>query len=158
MLLPDGPQHREFEIAQTRDLDVAASARRWAAHGSRGLPPTAFLTAADCRRNPVDSSLSVFSETRLSRSFLRTTPEKNPRTECCCQPVAFMIASIVVPFGCRQKGNHRVLLGVARLHRWDFGSAGSFGAFCCRLNRTLSDFSAEPLGRCFCRFRLVDSV
>src|SRR3954463_12770744 len=26
-------------------------------------------------------------------------PAKNPRTECCCQSVAFMIAVIVVPFG-----------------------------------------------------------
>jgi hypothetical protein len=28
------------------------------------------------------------------------TPAKNPRTECSCQPVAFIIAVIVVPFGC----------------------------------------------------------
>src|SRR4030095_16452644 len=30
---------------------------------------------------------------------LRTTPARNPRTECCCQPVAFIIASIVAPAG-----------------------------------------------------------
>jgi hypothetical protein len=30
-------------------------------------------------------------------SFLRTTPAKKPRTECCCQPVAFTIAAIVAP-------------------------------------------------------------
>jgi len=28
---------------------------------------------------------------------LRTTPEKKPRTECGCHPVAFMIAAIVAP-------------------------------------------------------------
>jgi hypothetical protein len=28
-----------------------------------------------------------------------TTPAKKPRTECCCQLIAFMIAAIVVPFG-----------------------------------------------------------
>src|SRR6266545_2041567 len=27
-------------------------------------------------------------------------PAKKPRTECCCQPVAFMIAAIVTPSGC----------------------------------------------------------
>src|ERR1700674_5535545 len=46
-------------------------------------------------------SLPVLSETRLSLSFFLTTPAKKPRTECCCQSVAFMIAAIVVPFGCR---------------------------------------------------------
>jgi hypothetical protein len=29
------------------------------------------------------------------------TPAKNPRTECCCQSVAFIIAAIVVPLGWR---------------------------------------------------------
>src|SRR5438445_11778870 len=28
-------------------------------------------------------------------------PAKKPRTECCCQPVAFMMAAIVVPLGWR---------------------------------------------------------
>src|SRR6202035_62381 len=42
---------------------------------------------------------STFSETRLRPSFFLTTPAKNPRTECCCQSVAFMIAAIMVPFG-----------------------------------------------------------
>src|ERR1700722_18291558 len=42
---------------------------------------------------------STLSDTRLSFSFFLTTPAKKPRTECCCQSVAFMIAAIVVPFG-----------------------------------------------------------
>src|SRR6266403_5188866 len=46
-------------------------------------------------------SSSVLSDTRLSLSFFLTTPAKKPRTECCCQSVAFMIAAMVVPFGCR---------------------------------------------------------
>jgi hypothetical protein len=33
-----------------------------------------------------------------SASFLRTTPARKPRTECCCHPVAFIIAAMVVPF------------------------------------------------------------
>src|ERR1700719_54883 len=47
------------------------------------------------RRSP-----SVFSDCRVSSSFLRTTPAKKPRTECCCQPVAFILVAIVVPLGC----------------------------------------------------------
>jgi hypothetical protein len=30
---------------------------------------------------------------------LRTTPARNPRTECACQPVASMMAVMVVPSG-----------------------------------------------------------
>src|SRR5712671_3269213 len=45
-------------------------------------------------------SSPTFSDTRFSLSFFLITPAKKPRTECCCQSVAFMIAAIVVPFGC----------------------------------------------------------
>src|SRR3981081_4463168 len=44
---------------------------------------------------------SAFSERMLRPSFFLTTPAKKPRTECCCQSVAFMTAAMVVPFGCR---------------------------------------------------------
>src|ERR1700752_5115433 len=37
------------------------------------------------------------SDTRLRPSFLRTTPARKPRTECCCQPVAAMMAAVVAP-------------------------------------------------------------
>jgi pimeloyl-ACP methyl ester carboxylesterase len=40
-------------------------------------------------------------ESSFSFSFFRTMPARNPRTECCCQPVAFIIAAIVVPLGDR---------------------------------------------------------
>src|SRR3984957_14377391 len=46
-------------------------------------------------------SSPIFSDTRLSLSFFLTTLAKKPRTECCCQSVAFMIAAMVVPFGFR---------------------------------------------------------
>src|ERR1700733_6892338 len=46
-------------------------------------------------------SSPTFSDTRFSLSFFLTTPAKKPRTECCCQSVAFMIAAIVLPFGSR---------------------------------------------------------
>src|SRR5437016_9543394 len=45
-------------------------------------------------------SPSDFSDVNVKPSFLRTTPAKKPRTECCCHPVAFMIEAIVVPLGC----------------------------------------------------------
>src|SRR5262249_27293491 len=44
-------------------------------------------------------SPSVFSDCSVRPSFLRTTPVRKPRTECCCQPVAFMIPAIVIPLG-----------------------------------------------------------
>src|SRR5215813_5285756 len=44
-------------------------------------------------------SPSTFLDPSLSLRRLRTTPARKPRTECCCQPVAFIIASIVAPAG-----------------------------------------------------------
>ena len=51
-------------------------------------------------RSPLD-----LSDTRFRASFLRTVPAKNPRTECCCQPVIFMIVEIVAPPGLRSSVN-----------------------------------------------------
>src|SRR5450631_1239341 len=45
-------------------------------------------------------SAPAFSDISVRPNFLRTTAAKKPRTECCCQPVAFMMAAIVVPLGC----------------------------------------------------------
>ncbi len=42
---------------------------------------------------------SSFFDVSSSLSRLRTTPAKKPRTECCCQPVASIIAEIVAPAG-----------------------------------------------------------
>src|ERR1700682_3128538 len=53
---------------------------------------------------------SVCSEIRLSPSFLRTTPARKPRTECCCQSVAVMIAAIVAPAGVRSIETIRLCL------------------------------------------------
>src|SRR5689334_591166 len=54
-----------------------------------------FPAATRYTRSP-----SAFSDVSVKPSFLRTTPAKKPRTECCCHPVAFMIAAIVAPLGC----------------------------------------------------------
>src|SRR5262249_13803804 len=42
---------------------------------------------------------STFFDPSFSLSRLRTTPARNPRTECCCQHVAFIIAAIVASAG-----------------------------------------------------------
>src|SRR5262245_38044109 len=44
-------------------------------------------------------SPSILPDCNVRPSFLRTTPARKPRTECCCQLVAFMIPAIVVPLG-----------------------------------------------------------
>jgi hypothetical protein len=60
-----------------------------------GFDLVGLSTATRYMRSP-----SAFSDASVKPSFLRTTPVKKPRTECCCHPVAFMIAAIVVPLGC----------------------------------------------------------
>src|SRR5467141_249371 len=57
--------------------------------------------------------LSVCSETRLSPSFLRTTPARKPRTEWCCQSVAVTRDAIVAPAGVRSIAIIRAFLGLA---------------------------------------------
>src|SRR5258705_6176346 len=54
--------------------------------------------------------LSVCSEMRLRPSFLRTTPARKPRTECCCHSVAVMRAAIVAPVGVRSIARMRACL------------------------------------------------
>src|SRR6516162_6189660 len=46
-------------------------------------------------------SLPTFWESRFSLSFFLATPARKPRTECGCQPVASMMAAIVVPLAWR---------------------------------------------------------
>src|SRR5467141_4531878 len=54
--------------------------------------------------------LSVCSETRLSPSFLRTTPARKPRTECCCHSVAATRDAIVAPADVRSIAMMRACL------------------------------------------------
>src|SRR6185436_14985558 len=42
-------------------------------------------------------SPSTFFDSSFNPSLLRTTPARKPRTECCCQPVAAMMAATVAP-------------------------------------------------------------
>src|SRR5258705_13382101 len=80
-------------------------------------------------------SSPILSETRFSLSFFLTTPAKKPRTECCCQSVAFMMAAIVVPFGCRSSpstasclDDRPVALPVACLDVTVLGATAAFPA------------------------------
>src|ERR1700731_1938973 len=87
-------------------------------------------------------SPSTFSEARLNFSFFLTTPAKKPRTECCCQSVAFMIPAMVVPLGSRN---------IARtVACFDDAAVVSFGT-----GFVTADFAAtagaglDRTGRCF---------
>src|SRR5689334_13058507 len=44
---------------------------------------------------------STTADFKSSLRRLRTTPARNPRTECDCQPVAFVSAAMVAPPGAR---------------------------------------------------------
>src|SRR5258708_6956959 len=63
--------------------------------------------------------LSVCREKGLSPSFLRTTPTRKPRTECCCHSVAVMMAAIVAPAGDRSIAMMRACLVSGRDARLD---------------------------------------
>src|SRR5215471_19541393 len=68
----------------------------------------------------------VFSDLSASPSFLWTTPAKKPRTECCCQPVAFMMAGIVAPSGRLSSLITAACFELARDLPWCFFEAAVF--------------------------------
>ena len=106
--MPTAAKLTNVEITQARNLGVeflAVRQRRtdsypW--HGDQAdrrvdwrevnLPPSALVT----RYTRLPSTLV---EPSFSFRRLRTTPARKPRTECCCQPVAFIMAAIVAPAG-----------------------------------------------------------
>src|SRR5262245_43677355 len=55
------------------------------------------------------------SDRSVRPSFLRTTAVKKPRAEWGCQPVAIMIAAIVVPLGCLSRVSTASCLVPARI-------------------------------------------
>src|SRR4051812_19480635 len=75
--------HRRSSMAQPTQPSLTPRERKH--HSSLYLPPI---------RAP-----STFFESSLSLRRLFTTPARKPRTECFCQPVTFIIASIVAPVG-----------------------------------------------------------
>ena len=106
--MPTIPKRYDIEITQSRNLDVECLPVRLrrtdpdARHDAQrdwllGSAQTGFSGLA---RNSVNPTPSTFVEPSFSLRRLRTTPARKPRTECCCQPVAFIIAAIVAPVGC----------------------------------------------------------
>src|SRR5262249_28441054 len=75
------------------------------------LQPTKFETVITTRytRSP-----SVFSDSRLSPSFLRTTGARNARTVCGCQPVERVTVAMVAPFGPHSSASTRACFEFAR--------------------------------------------
>jgi hypothetical protein len=106
--MPAGSKRADVEITQVCDLDVECLAVRY----RRTDPHARHETQDDCRLGLREAGLvlfppetlytrlpSTFFELSLSLRRLRTTPARKPRTECCCQPVVFIIAAIVAPVG-----------------------------------------------------------
>src|ERR1700733_5287771 len=96
-------------------------------------------------------SPSTLSEASVNPSFFLTTPAKKPRTECCCQSVAFMIAAMVVPLGSRS---------IARtVACFDEAAVASFAA-----GFVTADFAAaagagfDRTGRCFFAGRFAEEA
>src|SRR5437773_10071925 len=82
---------------------------------------------------------SAFCEVNVNPSFLRTTPAKKPRTECCCQPVAFMIAAVVAPLGCPSRARTASCLVPPRLEDEEvfLSFAGAFARLLARASLVL---------------------
>src|SRR5271155_4187818 len=77
-------------------------------------------------------SPSALFDVSAKPSFLRTTPAKNPRTECCCQPVAFTMSAILVPLGSLSRA--RTASCLVPLRREDDSVSPGFA---CRFTRFL---------------------
>src|SRR5436190_19105725 len=82
-----------------------------------GVDVLGFCLGGLAGNDAVDPLALTFSEASVNPSFLRTTPAKKPRTECCCQPVAFMIAAIVTPLGCSSSARTAACLVSPRVER-----------------------------------------
>src|SRR5262249_11197513 len=71
-------------------------------------------------------SPSRLSDSSVRPSFLRITPAKKPRTECCCHPVACMIAAIVAPLGWLSNAITSACLEFGRVVEADLVVAATF--------------------------------
>src|SRR4051794_16457970 len=54
-------------------------------------------------RNAIDATAIHFRRAELQLKALLDHAGEEARTECCCQPVAFIMASIDAPEGCRSR-------------------------------------------------------
>src|SRR5439155_21948726 len=112
---PAPPKGIKRKRAQMSDLDLDRG-RVYPAlpHGyALGTPaPSAEFVPAAIRytRSP-----SVFSDSSLSPSFLRTTAARKPRTVCGCQPVERMTLAMVAPSGPRSSASTCACFEFARV-------------------------------------------
>jgi hypothetical protein len=124
--LPTPVKLIDIEIAQVRNLNVKfvsvwlrrtdPDARHvaYAAHRLERPTPALSFSPSVIRYTRV---LSTFWDVRLSFKRLRTTPAKNPRTECCRQPVIFVMAAIDAPAGCLSRSRTAACLVLRRAPR-----------------------------------------
>jgi hypothetical protein len=91
-------------------------------------------------------SPSVFSDSSLSLSFLRTTPAKNPRTLCCCHPVRLHDRGDSCALWLAQHRKHICLLVVRRISWVWLGSYSSTWVSPHRLRQHLVPSLPNPRG------------
>src|SRR5438128_7770322 len=124
--VPSGSQLPDIETAQPRDLvveQVSVRHRRIDYHARHGAQAARWRDRREAERAPPESTMrytrspSTFSERSSRPSFLRTTPAKKPRTECCCQWVARMMAAMVAPSGRASIASTRACFEPDRLSR-----------------------------------------
>ena len=105
--VPTGPKTAEVEIAQARDLDVDClplrlsrtdlDARHECSGRTLGLAASSF--AAVSARNLVDPAAVDLLRIEFQLQLFADHASKEATQECCCQPVSFIIAEIVIPVG-----------------------------------------------------------
>src|ERR1700730_15838658 len=116
------PRGRANECDRSRPRALGYPPKPWLGGRLRGDLRLRFGRLAD--RHTINAFGPACSDIRVKPSFLRTTPAKKPRTECCCQPVAFMMAAIVVPLGCLSRARMASCLVSRRVE-----AAGMFPGF-----------------------------
>src|SRR3954468_5561609 len=79
-----------------------------------------------------------FERRLTSLSRLRTPAARKPRTECCCQPVTFIMAAIVAPAGLCSIAMTRDCLDSPSPLLWPTCLLGSFGLCAPVLRRKIS--------------------
>src|SRR5262249_3878640 len=111
---PVSPKGVKRKRAQTRNIGLdRGRVCRGAPHGSALGPPVASAEALPATIRYTRSP-SVFSDSSLSPSFLRTTAARKARTVCGCQPVERVTVAMVAPFGPHSSASTRACFEFAR--------------------------------------------
>src|SRR5258706_9148442 len=97
---------------------------KWACAGLRNMLCQRARNPPRSRPRRCAWPFSLISDTRFKPSFLRTTPARNPRTECCCHSVAVMREARVAPAGVRSIAMMRSCLVLNRAAGFDEAGAG----------------------------------